>query len=348
MIDVQSKHFDLDQDPMLLVGRRTKPRELEGFRVNLDRNSISGIREIAVSTITSISGLMAVDWYPDMAIEHDQFAVFDAGYMAALSAFVVDEDHSSEPPLEEDAIQSAGLLSLLRSTNDLEMLTPAALEAGDFRFYAVVWTSGDAGSLLAFVSEYNPLSIRHQARTFYSFDGSLRSLAPPDLALDSEADLVVMSDAIWMLRSIAFDRLFSDVRASLNDVESSVSAMERAFLRLPFSPISLKAIRRVCASKPTYARRLHLLAESEHARSITPALLKRALEAHGADSRYFISGGVVEIDRDEVGELLDVLEGRWYEADFSKEPRRAGRWTRRTARPMGQSERGNSNFKIST
>jgi len=329
MIDI-SQSFELGDDPILIVGRRRKPKELEAFIVNLDSSTFVELRGIAMSTINVARRSTAVEWRPNLVIEETQLAVVDSGYLPPSpgAAEAVDEGL-----FDTDGLLGAELLDLLRSPGGLESLTPAILESGDFRFYAIIWPSGGSGRLVAFVSEFNPVAIRRQAKSFYSFDGTLELTTGPDFALDGIADLVVTSEAIWILRAVAFDRLFADVRASLNDVEASVSALQSALPRLAFSSISLKAIRSVCAIKPTYARRLQDLSETEHIKSITPALLKRALEDHGADPRDFIRAGVVEIDRDEVGELLDVLEGRWYEADFSMEPRRAGRWTRRSSRP---------------
>jgi hypothetical protein len=331
MIDI-SQSFELDDDPILIVGRRRKPKELEAFIVNLDSSTFVELRDIAMSTINVARRSTAVEWRPNLVIEEAQLAVVDSGYLPpALTAGAAEA--VDEGLFDTDGLLGADLLDLLRSSGGLESLTPAILESGDFRFYAIIWPSGDSGRLVAFVSEFNPVAIRRQAKSFYSFDGTLELTAGPDFALDGIADLVVASEAIWILRAVAFDRLFADVRASLNDVEASVSALQSALPRVAFSSISLKAIRSVCAIKPTYARRLQDLSEAEHIKSITPALLKRALEDHGSDPLDFIRAGVVEIDRDEVGELLDVLEGRWYEADFSMEPRRAGRWTRRSSRP---------------
>ena len=81
--------------------------------------------------------------------------------------------------------------------------------------------------------------------------------------------------------------------------------------------------------RPTFARRLQELAFSEYGKEITLARLHRALQRHGEVPTDFLRGGKIEITPDEVGPFLDVLEGRWYEADFTSEPRRAASWSRR-------------------
>lgn len=326
------RELEFEENPIFIVGRRKKPGELEAFVVNLSDNTADELRKIAMTTVEIARHSTTVEWRPNMVLESEQVAVLDGDLLWPRRSFEpfaeVDEDDAAV-----DGIPAAELLRLLNSTRDLETLAPEVLDTAEFRFYAIIWPSGFDGDVAAFVREVNPVSIRRQSKTFYYYDDLLELARTPDFMLDQVTDLIVTSDSIFILRTVAFDRLFADVRSSLNDVEASVSALQDALPRLPFSAISLRAIRSVCAIKPTYARRLQDLAEAQHIKSITPALLKRALEIHGADPHDFIRAGTVEIDRDEVGELLDVLEGRWYEADFSMEPRRAGRWTRRSSRP---------------
>ena len=206
---------------------------------------------------------------------------------------------------------------------------PALLADGDFRFYAIVWEHGDAGRPVAFVSEYNPVQILRKATYYFRYDGTLQLTETPDFTLNEQSDLIVTSDEIAVLRAIAFDHLFSDIRALLNDVPANLAVLKAAFHRLPFSSESEKAMEVVCAMRPTFARRLQELALSGHGKDITLAKLHRALQRHREEPTDFIRGGKIEITRDEVGPFLDVLEGRWYEADFTSEPRRAARWSRR-------------------
>jgi hypothetical protein len=259
-----------------------------------------------------------------MALDVEDLPMLGTGRSGPLEG-----ESSIDPRLSE----AAALLSLVLGPGNLDNLDPSLLAVSDFRFYAVVWEEGHAGGPVAFVSEYNPTMILRKANTFFRYDGTLRLADPPDLALDDRADLVITSNQIAILNPAVFDRLFSDIRALLNDIPANVVSLESAYKQLPLSDESKKALEAVCAIRPTYARRLQSLAGSPNAERLTPALLRIALKNHGADPRYFLRRGVVEISKSEVGEFLDVLEGRWYEADFSKEPRRAAKWSMRASRP---------------
>lgn len=340
---------NLDGDPILVVGRRSGPKALEGFVVDLHVDTFSVIRSIARTTIDEITRLEAVEWHPNAEIdEGEQYLTVQVDDLPSPPERsrrlheVTTPVGSSSQPIDPQLHQAAALLRLVLAPGRLSNLHPANLEDGDFLFYAIVWEEGNAGGPVAFVSKYNPIMVLRRANSWFRFDGTLRLASPPDFALDDCGDLIITEDEIAALRPSAFDHLFSDIRALLNDVPKSVSVLQKAFARLPISSSSLRALEVVCATRPTFARRLQELAVGKHASTITPAKLHAALKRHGEEPTDFIRGGKVEITRAEVGPFLDVLEGRWYEADFTSEPRRAARWSaRKSKRPRPpEPERG--------
>jgi hypothetical protein len=308
------------------------------------------MRDIAQATIDEIRRCDPVEWHPDAGIEdgEEYFSVnvSDLPPPPRPGRKARGELGSMEPGthMSSDAHfpEAAALMQVVLRPGELENLDPALLENGDFRFYAIVWEHGDAGSPVAFVSEYNPVQILRKAKYWFRYDGTLNLAVTPDFTLNEQSDLVITSDEIVALRAVAFDRLFSDVRALLNDVPANLTDLKKAFNRLPFSTESEKALEAVCSMRPTFARRLQELARSDHGHDITLAKLHRALRNHGEVPTDFIRGGKIEITRDEVGPFLDVLEGRWYEADFTSEPRRAARWSRRKPRRAQQADSDDS------
>jgi hypothetical protein len=336
----------LDGDPILVVGRRPAPKKLEGFVVDLRMDTFGVMRGIAQATIDEITGSEPVEWHPDAGIEEGEeyFSVNAADLPSppVSSRKARRDSQSDELPvgMSPDPYmgEAAALLRVVLAPGELENLHPALLADGDFRFYAIVWEHGDAGRPVAFVSEYNPVQILRKATYYFRYDGTLQLTETPDFTLNEQSDLIVTSDEIAVLRAIAFDHLFSDIRALLNDVPANLAVLKAAFHRLPFSSESEKAMEVVCAMRPTFARRLQELALSGHGKDITLAKLHRALQRHREEPTDFIRAGKIEITRDEVGPFLDVLEGRWYEADFTSEPRRAARWSRRKSRQTQQAE----------
>jgi hypothetical protein len=332
--------LNLDGDPILVVGRRPAPKALEGLVVDLRVDTFGAMRDIAQTTIDEITRCEPVEWHPNAGIEEGgeylSVNVRDLPPTPRSSYKSQGTLESTELPTggSPDAYlpEAAALLQVVLAPGELENLDPGLLQNGNFRFYAIVWEEGDAGRPVAFVSEYNPVQVLHKAKYFFRYDGTLNLAAAPDFALNEHSDLIITSDEIAALRGLAFDHLFSDIRALLNDVPAKLAALKESFSRLPFSSESEKALEAVCAMRPTFARRLQELAFSEHGKDINLAKLHRALKNHGEVPTDFIRGGKIEITRAEVGPFLDVLEGRWYEADFTSEPRRAARWSRRKSR----------------
>jgi hypothetical protein len=331
------KKLDLSGDPILVVGRRPGPKQLEAFVVELHEDTFGVMRDIARKTIDQLTSRDRVDWHPYAAMEPgEEYLALLVGDLPApprpRGGDGGDPDREDEPadrPADPQLADAARLLQLVLAPGELADLHPEQLAEQSFRFYAVAWESRAADSPVAFVSEYDATAVLRKAKAFFRYEGTLRLAERPDMTLGDSADLVVTTDEIAILRRAAFDRLFSDVTALLNDVPASTQRLQTALTGLPVSAASLRAIEQVCASRPSLARRLQLLASNPVLGQLTAVTLRQALTKHGRPAADFIKNAALEIGRAEVHEFLDIAEGRWFEADFTSEPRRAARWSRR-------------------
>lgn len=322
--------LDLSGDPILVVGRRPKPRTLEGYVVDLHVETFETMREIANTTASELVGRTRLPWHPNAdMIPGEQYLSIEVDDLPTPRSTEQSEPDGTSLVASSPLADAADLIRLVLGPGELDNLNPAQLVEQRFRFYAVTWERGDTAGPVAFVSEYDPTTVLRKASSYFRFDGTLRSSEPPDFTLDDRADLVVTREEVAILNPTAFDRLFADIRALLNDVPAYTTALKAAMTGLPLSSASEAAITQVCASKPSYARQLQNLSSSAGAGSITPTSLRAALKRHGEDPRQFLRNGVLDIGIEQVGTVLDVAEGRWYEADFTSEPRRAARWSRR-------------------
>lgn len=326
--------LDLGGDPILVVGRRPRPKTLEAYVVDLHDETFETMRGIARQTIGTLTPRMREEWHPNASIEPgEEYLALEVENLPkplATRGEAGGLDVGIAPrPRDPRLIDAAGLLSLVLDPGSLENLAPDQLAAGQFIFYALVWERGDAGRPVAFVSKYDPTTVLRRASSFFRFDGVLRSTNPPDFALDDRADLAITTEEIAILTPTAFDQLFADIRALLNDVPANVAALRAALTQLTITDASRQAIEQICAKRPSLARRLQNFATSPEAGAITPASLRAVLKRHGQDPNEYLRNRVLDIGPGQVGVLLDVAEGRWYEADFSSEPRRAARWSRR-------------------
>lgn len=323
-------------DPILVVGRRPRPKQLEGFVVDLDLDTHGIMRDIAATTIAALASRRRLDWHPDADMEPgEEYLTVGVADLPSAPRRSRRENlgeaarPDQEAPPDQRLSEAADLLRLVLAPGELDNLHPGELADGNFRFYAIVWESADQDAPVAFVSEYDPTAILRKAHGFFRFDGTLRAADPPDFTLDHQADLIITRSEIAILNPAVFNRLFADIRALLNDVPSYTGALKRALKGLPMTAASELVIEQVCSTRPSYARRLQNLAASPGAASITANSLRRVLKRHRQDPRDFLRSGLLEIGPAQVPVVLDVAEGRWYEADFTGEPRRAARWARR-------------------
>lgn len=321
--------LDLSGDPILIVGRRSKPRTLEAYVVDLHDETFPTMRDIATTTTAQLPGRDPLPWHPNAdMVPGEQYLTIDINDLPSPPGRTQTSSDGADlavPPLAD----AADLIRLVLAPGELDNLNPADLGQERFRFYAIAWEAGDNGEPVAFVSEYDPATVLRKASSYFRFDGALRNAEAPDFALDDRADLIVTTSEVAILSPTTFDRLFADIRALLNDVPAYTSALKTTMTALPMSSGAEDAITAACASRPSYARQLQNLSASPSTSEITPNALRDALKRHGQNPAEFITKGVLDIDVDQVSSFLDVAEGRWYEADFSSEPRRAARWSQR-------------------
>src|SRR6266700_8223400 len=150
--------LDLSGDPILLVGRRPKPKALEAFVIDLHDETFATMRAIAQTTIAELTSREAEDWHPNAAIEPgEQYLTVDVDDLPQppIPTHRRGQDHSTDDstvvavPSDPQLSAAAALLRLVLVPGELDNLVPDELTAGNFRFYSLVWEEGDAGRPVA-------------------------------------------------------------------------------------------------------------------------------------------------------------------------------------------------------
>lgn len=314
--------LDLAGDPVLVVGWRPKAKELAAAAVDLNEDAFDIARQIASQTLDYWQGCDQVSWHPDAGVEEgEEVLVLPAHELPAV--------HPDESVDDPQLAETAQLLGLVLFPGGLETLGPGQLADGRFRFCAVVWEDGLDGRPVAIVAEHDPTFVLRRASHWFRFEGTLKATTPPDFTLPSRGDLIVTEEEIFIHSPATFDRLFSDVRALLNDVPAATAALKVSMAKLPMTEATAQALEEVCATRPSLARRLQRLANHPVAQEITVDRLRPVVEKHGEDAADYLTDDSLHLTPDKVRSWLDIVEGRWYEADFSDEPRRAARWSAR-------------------
>ncbi len=297
----------LSADPILAVGWRPRPKQLDAATVDLHAETFDTMRDISNATLAAIRDRQPVPWHPNAFMEeNEEYLLFEHGAHQEVAA----------------------LVRLVMLPSQLGRVTLSDLRDLPMRFYAILWEDGLQGDPVAFVSQYDPTVMLRQAVSFFRFQGTLRSAEPPDFTLNRRADMIITRTHVAILRTVAFNRLFSDIRAALNDVKTSVTKLRAVMTGLPMTAASATAFETVCATRPTFADRLQRLSEDTALVSqLTPRSVRAALRRHQRSSSEFLSGAQLAITDAQVSTFLDIAEGRLFEADFTGEGRRAARWS---------------------
>lgn len=155
------------------------------------------------------------DWHPNAAIEPgEQYLAVDVEDLPSPTSprrsrrrDETDDARGLALPSDPQLTAAAALLRLVLAPGELDNLGREEPSTANFRFYALVWQEGDAGQPVAFVSEYDPMTVLRKTTSFFRFEGTLRNAPAPDFALDDRADLIITTDEIAVLSPPAFDHL---------------------------------------------------------------------------------------------------------------------------------------------
>lgn len=325
--------IDVDGDPVLVVGWRPKPRRLQAAAVAVGIEAFSTMRELARETLAALTARVREEWHPDAHVEPgEEYLALDVTDLPSTPSRPEPTDSEGrEPPDDPQLAEAAEFLRIVLRPGDLGEVEPSELSERRFNFYALVWEDGNDGNPVAFADQYDPTSVFRNASRWFRDAGTLQPAETPAMALPFRAGLVVTHDELAVLNATSFERLFSDVRALLNDVPASAGALAAALPHLALSDGSRAAFAQVCSARPRLALRLQRLPLNPALDAMTPDRLHAVLPTRGLDPDDFLDGDELDIGAEQVRAFLDLAEQRWYDADFTGDPRRAGTWTARRA-----------------
>ncbi|TFB67977.1 hypothetical protein E3N85_06250 [Cryobacterium sp. Hz9] len=231
-------------------------------------------------------------------------------------------DLSSEPT-------PVALMVALGAVAEAVPLSADRLAGGTFLFYGISY--GDGVDTVTFLRKHDPTQSLRRGFAVFSYGDTLKRISKPDFVLENDVDLVITSTTIFAFNKVVFEMIMSDVRVALQQVpqlaESVASALSTA---VPLDGRSQEAISLVCSKSVSLAVRLRSLPARIASAGLTPEKVRASMVSHGEDaSRLLDTDGTFNFGEDDVAAFLDVIEGRWFEDDFTAEKRRADRLSRR-------------------
>jgi hypothetical protein len=313
-----AKTFDVDLagKPRLLLGWRPAAGQIAGGRVPLHDDVFESLRQVATTAMERLAKGDRRSYEPNALLEGGEEHYF-------IDAKDLPKKGSDDLP------EAADLIKLTDDTDKLKAIQSGRLASGKFLFYAVVMPGSEGP--VGFVRKVDPAAELRKGLAVFQFADTLRRVTKPDLILYSGIDLIVGPPGIAAFSKTALQTLLSDVQVVLQDVPENVQRVSDALRRtMPMSKGATDALGRYASVRPSAAARLRLLPDRLKAINLDVDKLRKSLRHHGVDASVLVdSKGNFAFGEPEVPIFLDVVEGRWFEDDFSPEKRRADRFSKR-------------------
>jgi hypothetical protein len=317
----------LNGDPILVVGLRPKTKIL-GHRVTVDKSLHSDLRKIADDALTLVKKRTAVDYTPYVEPGDNEYLEL------APSTLTVTKTRTNPSGFTSQKQQTARLLEIVRNADTLPPLGARALvtRLDDFVFQAVCLHAGT--DVVGFVTKGNAgRVIKPSAITLGVDNGDrFKKISRPEVILEGDTHAILAPGEIAILNVTQFQFLVGDIRLVEEYAAAQVEAISQSFqgrgVRLSASTATALATK--AKSSVQLAKRLDSFNERILVLDVSRITNGKGFTQQGLKKADFVnSQGEIQCKDDRVVELLDALEGRYFDDGFTDEHRRADRFRKR-------------------
>jgi hypothetical protein len=312
--------------PLLIVGVRDWRRRLDGWRIDVDRDVHPDLRDVAVSALALVRGMEGIPFSPYIDPEEGEYLSIDT---AALMARAKQNRSGSETD------EQATLVKMVLESDYLPQMGAGQLIASTEEFYVQAICLKHAGKRVGFITRANPRQILKRSPIFLGRnddDDRLRRITKPELVLESEVHAIVTDVEVAVLNRNMFQNLVADSKLVENYVPTQVEVIAASFRQrgVAVSSATQNALIEKASKSPRVAKRLAPFAVRVEELDIHAITNGNGFAASELDKNDFVnSAGEIHCAADRVIELLDALEGRFFDDPFSPEKRRADRFRKR-------------------
>lgn len=329
------KTVDLSGDPLLILGRRKGRTEIDTASVSAHRNLFPTLREVGHRALDRLNTRSPKDYHPHAALDtEDEYFLIpnEAIPNRPIKNKSMNEDPQSEnnPDDEENPDRTASLIQSLENPFTLDQLD--AKEIGKFKafFYSISFPQKE-GKWVHFVNKSNPRQVFKPGRVWTQFTSDLKAVATPDLLLEPDCDVVLTKDFVAGFNSYYIRSLFTDVRIMMMHVNSCVDRIrEKLISSVPLGNTAYTSLIELAEKQVSIASRLYQLEERMPEINLTADQVRRLLTSHKFDPSSILGENeFFNFDQKGVKIFLDLVEGRYFEDDWTGELRRADRYSKR-------------------
>jgi hypothetical protein len=348
-LDHDWQAVDLSGDPHLVLGRR-KGRGIEAARLDVHIDLFADMREACLSALQTIATTRGRAYEPNAQIEtgeeHFLFSVADLASLipqpSSETNAKVDDGLNELAESAESNVRDASpaafypaLLGCLRDPGSLNLLTRSDFFRFTPLFYAIMWQQSD-DKWVSFIRKTNPRQFFKAGRRWCQYSDALKRVpTEPTFVLEQQVDVVVNAGIIVSFSGSVIKTLFSDLRLVHAEVPSYVhAASETIREHVPLTEQSIESLNAAGKKLQSVATRLYGLSTrlnelKEHG-TLTSDRYREIARDDERALGVLDSAGRFDFDEDGAMIFLDIIEGRYFEDDWTGSPRRADRFSQRS------------------
>jgi hypothetical protein len=325
----------LGGDPQIILGRREKGG-IAGVRIDVHEDFHAELRYVCELAVIKISETSERPYEPNAALESGEqhFSLSSDQIGDLLGRTAIASDEGLESSEAEGAAIEPALISCLAEPTVHRLATRDEFNNFGPFFYAVCWQQPDR-TWAAFVRKTNPQQFFKAGRVWCQYATTLKRLdTQPTFALDPQIDLIVYEGRIISFSASALNFLFTDIRLAQSGVPAQVAKISDLIMpTIPLSERSTQSLVAAGARLKTVANRIYgLSARLSELQEMDTLTLERYREIASDDEealKLIDADGHLDFDEAGAHVFLDVIEGRYFEDDWTGSPRRADRFSSR-------------------
>jgi hypothetical protein len=319
----------LSGSPLLVIGLRDNRRRLTGYRINVDTNVHADLRQVAHNALAAVQAMNRVPYTPYVGPEPGEYLAIDPASLVPKATPARRRKKADEPAPETaptETEETAALMSMVKQADYLEPLGAGELlEMPDDNFYLQIICLSTSPDRIGFVTKTNPRKVmKRSAIPLGKNDKNdrLKKITRPELVLEADVHAIVAPREIAVLNKIQFQYLVSDTLLIASHVPAQVTAIAKKFAGhgLTLTASTKSALQAQAEKSTRIARRLDAFSNRIDDIDVSRVASGAGYTASDLVPTDFVNAkGEIECAPDRVGELLDALEGRYFEDPFSPE-----------------------------
>lgn len=314
----------LTGDPILVVGLRPKTKIL-GYRVSVDTNLHPDLRKVADDALAIVKKRTAIDYTPYVEPGDNEYLKLSPGTLTITKTRTNPSGTTSQKQ------QTARLLEIVQNADTLPSLGAKDLteRLDEFVLQAVCLHTGN--DVVGFVTKGNAGRVIKPSAITLGVDKNdrFKKISRPEVILEGDTHAIVAPGEVAILNVTQFQFLVGDIGLVEEYVPEQVKVIAQSFQSrgVPLSASTIAALAAKAKGSVQLAKRLDAFNERILVLDVLRITNGKGFTQQGLKKADFVNRkGEIQCDNDHVVELLDALEGRYFDDGFSDEHRRADRF----------------------